>query len=63
MVIKNTMQGEVVTEQEVLQYLLESKWSTAVDARHERDVTKDIIKAFPDITQEVLDDILNTIIY
>ena len=57
------MQGEVVTEQEVLQYLLESKWSTAVDARYERDVIKDIVKAFPDITQEVLDDVLNTIIY
>ena len=63
MVIKKTPVGDVVTVNEVLNFLSESKWSTLVDARYERDITKYIVNAFPDITQEVLDEILETIIY
>ena len=51
-----------VTVKQVLLYLEDAGWTELIDARFERDVTREIAFVFPDITPEVFDEVLDTVI-
>ena len=51
-----------VTVKHVLLYLEDAGWSELIDARFEREVTREIAFVFPTITPEVLDEVLDTVI-
>lgn len=51
-----------ITVKQVLLYLEDAGWSELIDARFERDVTREIVFVFPTITPEVLDKVLDTVI-
>lgn len=51
-----------VTVKQVILYLEDVGWSELIDARFERDVTREIVFVFPSIDPEVLDEVLDTVI-
>lgn len=51
-----------VTVKQVLLYLEDAGWSELIDARFEREVTREIAFVFPTIGPEVLDKVLDTVI-
>lgn len=51
-----------VTVKQVLLYLEDAGWSELIDARFEREVTREIAFVFPTIDPEVLDEVLDTVI-
>lgn len=53
---------EQITIQDTLQYLEKIGWSDLIDSRWERQVIKDIVDRFPNITQDVLDQTLDTVL-
>lgn len=54
---------EEITVRDVLLFLEEAGWSELIDPRWERDVTKEIVDKFPNISQKVLDETLKIVIW
>ena len=54
---------EKVTVQNVLVFLEESGWTELIDPRWEREVVKEIVNKFPNITQDVLDETLKVVLW
>lgn len=51
-----------VTIKDVLNFLEKEGWSELIDSRWERRVTRDIVRKFPNISIEVLDEALDAVI-
>ena len=51
------------TNGEIIGYLCNIGWTELIDKRWERQVTKDIVDAFPDIEEHQMNSVLNTILY
>ena len=51
-----------ITVKQVLEYLEATGWSDLIDQRWERKVIKDIVLTFPNITLEILDEVLDTVL-
>lgn len=50
------------TKQDILNYLKEIGWPTTIESGWERYIIKDILDEFPDISTEILEDILDLIL-
>ena len=53
---------ENITIKNVLDHLESAGWSNIIDKRWEREVTKDIVEKFPNISREVLDRVLEDVL-
>lgn len=56
----NTKQQKEVSK--CLQYLEEAGWSDLIDSRYENQVTDELMKQFPNITDDVLVRVLNLVL-
>ena len=50
------------TVADVLEYLENAGWSELIDSRWERKLTKEIVERFPNITVNVLDEVLSVVL-
>lgn len=51
-----------ISKQIVLQYLEDMGWTELIDARFERQVIREIIEVFPQISPKLLDEVLDLVI-
>jgi len=47
---------------DVLNYISDLGWADIIDSRWREELIKDILEGFPDILEEDLDEVLNTVI-
>lgn len=52
----------MVTKSDILKYLEDIGWTELIDSRWERQVIKDIQSGFPDITKEVIEEVLDLVL-
>lgn len=53
---------ELIEVSNCLQYLEETGWSDLIDSRYENQVTGELMKQFPNITDDVLVRVLNLVL-
>ena len=53
---------ELIEVSNCLQYLEEAGWSDLIDSRYENQVTGELMKQFPNITDDVLVIVLNLVL-
>ena len=53
---------ELIEVSNCLQYLEEAGWSDLIDSRYENQVTGELMKQFPNITDDVLVRVLNLVL-
>lgn len=47
---------------DVLNYISDLGWSDIIDSRWREELIRDILEGFPDILEEDLDEVLNTVL-
>lgn len=47
---------------DVLEYISDLGWTDLVDSKHEEELTNDILEGFPDILDDELEEVLNTVL-
>ena len=52
----------MITKQIVLQYLEDVGWTEIIDARFERQLIKEILFAFPNISEQLLGEVLDLVL-
>lgn len=63
MCINTKQQKEELNEvSKCLQYLEDAGWSDLIDSRYKNQVTDELIKQFPNISDEVLTRVLNLVL-
>ena len=63
MCINTKQQKEELREvSKCLQYLEEAGWTELIDSRYENQVTDELMKQFPNISDEVLTRVLNLVL-
>ena len=52
----------MITKQIVLQYLEDAGWTEIIDTRFERQLIKEILFAFPNISKQLLEEVLDLVL-
>ena len=62
MCINTKQQDELMAVSNCLRYLEDAGWSDLIDSRYENQVTDELMKQFPNITDDVLVRVLNLVL-
>lgn len=57
-----TRTEEFVQVAKCLEYLDETGWTELIDSRFEEDVVKDLKTKFPDLSENIIEDVLNLVL-
>lgn len=52
----------MITKQIVLQYLEDAGWTEIIDARFERQLIREILFVFPNISKQLLEEVLDLVL-